>query len=216
MTEWRLFEEGAVPVFTTQEFFAAHPWISPAHQIGHAERMQMVLQAYRDLSHARATEALTDLGCGDGSFLELLRASGEMPPVRAWGYDAGTGNVEVARQKGLDVRQANILTDELEYGDIITVTEVIEHLLDPHTFLRSLPSKYLIATSPSAETDEWHYEHHAWAWDIDGYSKLLHDAGWMELRHYECFSKQMYDHGTGFFQPLRFQAIVASRIVSST
>jgi hypothetical protein len=208
VTEWKLWEGDEPPFFTTTEFFAAHPWISPAHQIGHAERMQMVHAAFQNLyALDPSIKTLTDLGCGDGSFLDLVSYA----PVRSWGYDAGVSNVEHARDKGLDVRRADIINDDLLYGDVVTATEVVEHLVDPHTFLRHLPGKYLITTSPSAETDVWHYEHHAWAWDMPGYIKLVEDAGWSIIRHYETWSEKTYDHNTGHFQQLRFQAIVAQR-----
>jgi hypothetical protein len=210
VTEWKLWEGDAPPFFTTTEFFAAHPWIDPNHQIGHAERMQMVHAAFQNLMVFDPTiKTLTDLGCGDGSFLDLIRDL-----VVGWGYDAGPANITIAEVKQLSVAVADIIKDAraLTYGDVVTVTEVVEHLVDPHTFLRYLPGKYLITTSPSAETDVWHYEHHAWAWDRPGYVKLVEDAGWSILHHYETWSEKTYDHGTGHFQQLSFQAIVAQRM----
>lgn len=212
--EWRLFEEGTIPEFTTLEFFEAHSWIPPGHQIGHSERMDMVVNAFDLLLRQEPTiKKLVDIGCGDGSFLE--RAQQLCPDhdsCHMWGYDAGKANVEKCREKNLNVRQADILTDTtMHFGDVTTITEVLEHLVDPHAFVASIPSTFLIATSPSAETDTWHYEHHAWAWDTFGYAKMIVDAGWDIIEQYECQSAQSYNHNTSISQPLRFQAIVARR-----
>lgn len=207
MTEWRLFPEGTIPHFTTTEFFAAHPWVPPGHQIGHAERIAMVLDAVTGLLHQHPEIAsVSDIGCGDGSFLQQL---GQRHGLKAWGYDAGLGNVEVAHAAGLDVRRADILRDPLEYGQLVTITEVIEHLADPHAYVRALPPGWLIATSPSGEDDRWHYGHHAWAWDLDGYRTLLEDAGWVVVSQLECASREPYNHGTDVWKPMRFQAVTA-------
>jgi len=208
MTEWRLFPEGTIPDFTTTAFFEAHPWVPGDDQIGHAERLAMVVQAVTDLiAKEPALSTVSDIGCGDGSFLALLRD--RHPRLRAWGYDAGTGNMAAAARVGVDARQADILAEPLEYGQLVTVTEVIEHLLDPHAFVRSLPAGWLIATSPSAEDDVWHYEQHAWAWDLPGYRQLFEEAGWTVADQRECASEKPFNHGTALWRTLRFQAVTA-------
>jgi methyltransferase family protein len=181
VSEWQLFDPATVPEFTTNAFFEGHPWIPPELQRGHAERIEMVATAVGEIGRLAAT--LTDLGCGDGSLLAAVQ-----PMVEScWGYDLGAGNIDRARSRGLDVRRADILHDPLEYGDIVTCTEVIEHLLDPRAFLRSLPSHVIVvASSPSTETDVDHYEHHAWAWDLDGYRDLFVDCGWRVTRQRDC------------------------------
>lgn len=205
MAEWRLFEAGTVPVWTTAEFFAAHPWVSPAHQAGHGQRTRMVAALVRRFVHSHPVESLVDLGCGDGSLLNLLRDL----PVAMWGYDAGVENCERGWLANLDVRRADLFTDPIEYGELIVASEVVEHLVDPHKFLAALPGERLVVSSPSAETGEWHYEHHAWAWDLDGYAQLVTDAGWTVVEQVEC-SGGVNFHG-GSCRPQRFQAISAVR-----
>lgn len=203
--EWRLFAEGTVPEFTQRPFFASHHWVPPAGQTGHAERIAMVADLVRRFVAVRNIWSLVDLGCGDGSLLLALQGL----PVAKWGYDVGTENLNVAWSHGLDVRLADILVDPLEYGDLIVATEVLEHLLDPHGFLRQLPGDKLIVSSPSAETDEWHYAHHAWAWDLEGYVELLTSCGWRVIEHVECAGGDNV-HG-GHVRAQRFQGAVAVR-----
>lgn len=205
MTEWRLFEKGTTPRCSTLEFFEEHPWISPRDQHGHAERIAMVERLTRSVVETHDVTSISDLGCGDGSFLESIRDL----PVTMWGYDAGTANVRVARDKGLDVRQGDILSGALEYGDLITVNEVVEHLEDPHGFITSLPGSVVVLSSPSAETDEWHYYDHTWAWDMDGYAELLKGCGWDVVAHEECDGG--VNHHNGVTRPQRFQGIVGVR-----
>lgn len=209
MSEWRLFEEGTVPFFTTAAFFQAHPWISPVHQLGHAQRMEMTADVVRAAVIANPEiRTVTDLGCGDGSLLSMITDAGL---DRAWGYDAGLGNITRAAQLGIDVRQADLLRDfdRLEFGDLTVASEVVEHLVDPHGFVAKIPSKYLVLSSPSAETAEWHYEHHAWAWDMEGYMKLATDAGWQLVVHVDCEAE--INHHGGQTREQRFQALVAVR-----
>lgn len=203
MTEWRLFEPGTVPFFTTPAFFEAHPWIAPAHQLGHAERTTMVADLIRKFVPVHAVTSVVDLGCGDGSLLALVRDL----PIPMWGYDAGTANGEQARGNGLDVRPADLLTDPVEYADLIVCTEVVEHLVDPHGFIASLPGTKLILSSPSAEDGDWHYEHHSWAWDMDGYAAMVERCGWTVVDHVECDAPD--NHHGGVQRPQRFQALSA-------
>jgi len=207
VSEWQLFEPGTVPFFTTPEFFAAHPWVPPEQQGGHAERTAMVADLIHDIVLAEPFGlSLVDLGCGDGSLLSQI---GHLP-ISTWGYDAGIENVKKARAADLDVYHADLLSDPQRYADISVASEVVEHLVDPHGFLRDLPGRYLVISSPSAETDEWHYLHHAWAWDLDGYVELVRGAGWHILDQVECDGGDNF-HG-GIRRPQRFQAICATRV----
>ena len=165
----------------------------------------MVAALVRRFITSHPVASVVDLGCGDGSLLNLLRDL----PLPMWGYDAGVENVQRATDFGLDVRRADLLSDPVEYGDLIVASEVVEHLLDPHKFIAALPGERLVVSSPSAETDEWHYEHHAWAWDLDGYAQLVRDAGWTVVEQVEC-SGGVNFHG-GSCRPQRFQAIAAVR-----
>jgi SAM-dependent methyltransferase len=205
MSEWRLFEAGTVPHFTTREFFDAHPWIPPYHQMGHEERTVMTEAMIREVvgSHV-SIGSLVDLGCGDGDLLRRLEYLG----IRTFGITAGVANVEQARLHGLDVTLGDIL-GPLPDADLTVMTEVLEHLVDPHGMLARINSPYLVVSSPSAETDEWHYEHHAWAWDMDGYFELVAGAGWRVLAQGEVAAPAA--HHNGQTREQRFQVIAATR-----
>lgn len=208
--EWRLWEGDEPPFFTQPDFFRAHARIPGWMQRGHAERITMVHEALDMLRtglHPLAVTTLSDIGCGDGSFLSGVTG------LKTWGYDAGEANVAYAEaHHGLNVRRVNILEDELTYGDVTTITEVLEHLVDPGAMLRKITSHYLIATSPSAESDKWHYEHHAWAWDRSGYQELVTRNGWSIIATYECEASWAVEFGPVVEEKKpRFQCVVAER-----
>jgi hypothetical protein len=192
--EWRL--EGEEPKGRDR------PWMELAHQPGFPQRAAMVTGLARLVIEMRRIGTVTDLGCGDGEMLAMLP-----PSVAAWGYEIGLGDAAAGWARGLDVRQADILTDPLAYGKLLIAAEVLEHLDDPVAFLKGLPDRILIASSPSAETGEWHNPIHSWAWDVDGYRGLLERSGWRVLYQAEC------DGGLNTFAgvtgPQRFQAAVA-------
>ena len=68
----------------------------------------------------------------------------------------------------------------MRFGDVAVVTEVLEHLSDPHGALRWIAehSPLLVASSPWNEDDVTHDECHAWAFDRDGYRALVEQAGY--------------------------------------
>ena len=152
--------------------------------------------------------SISDLGCGDGSLMGDIKKL--VPEV--WGYDAGAGNLTVAKKARLDARYADIVNDELEYGDLSTCCEVVEHLVDPRAFIEKIQSRYLLISSPSAEVPEWHYLEHAWGWDFYGYRDLVTDCGFTILDQANVTAKGRCDFlGNGISRNPQFQTILAER-----
>lgn len=205
MTQWQLFPAGTVPEFTTLEFFENHGWVPPEHQIGHAERTHMTATLASYLISGGDIQTICDLGCGDGTLMALIKA--RHPSIEIWGIDGGRENVNMARSKGLDVMQGNILAAETHGVDLVIASEVVEHLLDPHAFIAGIESLWMIITSPAHETKTWHYPHHAWAWNRAGYSKMVSRAGWKIVAHELCDAPPV-DHGKGP-RAQKYQAIAA-------
>jgi hypothetical protein len=198
MAEWKLAGD--------EQRGRDRPWMDLAHQPGFAQRAAMVTGLVALVVQFTGALTVTDLGCGDGEMLAMLP-----PGLIAWGYEIGSGDVRAAQARGLDVWQADIIADpSLEYGRILIVSEVLEHLDDPAGFLDALPDDcILIASSPAAETGDWHNPVHSWAWDAAGYRALIESAGWRVLYQAEC------DGGLNTFDGVigqqRFQAAVCAR-----
>lgn len=205
MSEWKLFNGDGIPACSTVAFFREHPWVPPEAQAGHRERTAMAARLIRSVVTEYAPASISDLGCGDGSLMHMIRDL----PVELWGYDAGAQNVAKARAKGLNVTECDFLDGDVTFGELVVCCEVVEHLARPHDFLRELPAKLLVLSSPSAETDEWHYADHTWAWDFEGYAELAGGAGWHVEGHVEC-DGGVNRHG-GVTRRQRFQAMFAVR-----
>lgn len=190
--EWRLFPEGTVPVFTTPEWYAGREHAPHLEQVGHRDRL-MFTAAQVAREAMTGLKSVVDLGAGDGGLLSLLG-----PAIRAWGYDLQPTNLAAAKGRGVDVRYGDVLTGDIEWGEIAVATEMLEHLIDPHAFVRKIAehAKVLICSSPRLETADEHYEFHTWAWDSVGYRQLVEQGGWRVKRHTPV-------HG--------FQVIVAER-----
>jgi hypothetical protein len=200
MAEYQLFLDGLDPYVSTFEFHEHRERAPHLEQSNHRERLDVARELIVDAANILCNEgwkqvAVSDLGCGDGGLLQLLRNEWR---VQSWGYDFQPSNAAGWAQRGiraesLDVFNGDKPVNELVvFGDVVVMTEVLEHLQDPHAVVAYLAElgksalcrpSYLVASSPFTETYESHDECHAWAWDIPGYAKLLTDAGWKVLQH---------------------------------
>lgn len=180
MTEWKLFE-GDIPYVSTAEFHKDRVRASHVEQPVHRARLDLAVDCVRAAAHWYGEPTLSDLGAGDGGFLSLVT-----PYVgRAWGYDICPANVAGAEERGMDVRFADFTTDDVDFGTITVMTEVLEHMADPHGMLRRLWTRgvrVVVASSPYVETDVSHDECHAWAWDEAGYRNMFEKSGWTVAR----------------------------------
>lgn len=175
--EAQLFKPGTVPEYTTPEWYS-HRDRAPHLEEGlHTGRLLLSAELVNAAIERNGVESVSDMGCGDGGLLSLIRGA------RAWGYDLQPTNVAGARERGVDVRLGSAVDDDdIEWGDLAVCTEFLEHLVDPHGFLRAAPSRFVVASSPANESHEYHYPFHTWAWDYDGYEALFAQAGYTLLR----------------------------------
>lgn len=177
--EWRLFEEGTVPECTTAEWYLGREHAPHVDQPVHRDRLTATATLVVQAVFQSRLQTVVDLGSGDGGLLSLLG-----PRITKWGYDLMPANVEAAKKRGVDVRYGDVLTGDIEWGQVAVATEMLEHLVDPHGFLRMIlqNSEALVCSSPWDERPGKAYEFHTWAWDIEGYRGMVEDAGWKVLR----------------------------------
>jgi hypothetical protein len=194
VVEHRFFPEGTVPHVSTPEFHVHRERAPHLEQPVHQGRLHlardMVAEAVAAFYATRTGPLttypyITDLGCGDGGLLQLLK---EMPLITAHGYDFQPSNEVGWRMRGVQAEQADVFgadRDLVDLGDISITTEVLEHLADPHSAVRWIGtrSRYLVTSSPWGETPESHDECHAWGWDQDGYRALIEQGGFTVVRH---------------------------------
>jgi len=188
--EYKLFN-GPVPYVSTPEYHrdrerAPHleqPWHSPRLHAAAGFVLTFALEAQELTPEARLT--VSDLGCGDGGLLSLLRDSPDLGT--SWGYDFQPSNAAGWTERGVEAYAADVFGgdwDDIRLGDVVVMTEVLEHLADPHRVLRLLADRgasRLVCSSPWNEHPGNHSDCHAWAWDTDGYQVLLEANGWRVL-----------------------------------
>ena len=175
-------------VYTTAEYHKDRPRATHLEQRGgHRSRLLMAGAYSAELTADYGCTTLVDIGCGDGGFLQLINLFYD----KVWGYDFQPANIDGARiDRKVDVKYYNIVKEfeKLDLNaDVGVMTEVLEHLDNPHTYLKELLLKtslqYLILSSPVNETLEKHYEGHVWAWDMGGYANLINESGWLMIKN---------------------------------
>lgn len=190
MGEWRLFPEGTVPEYTKPSWYAGRDRAAHLEEGAHRDRLIEAAAQVHFAAQAYGLTTVSDLGAGDGGLLSILDQS-----LAAWGYDLQQTNVEAARnERRVDVSLGDVVEGwmqappshykgPIEFGDISVCTEMLEHLVDPHWFVKSIvQSRVLVASSPWTESAQSHYEFHTWAWDPDGYRALLEQGGYRVVR----------------------------------
>jgi hypothetical protein len=181
MTEWKLFDGDTAEV-STAEFHRDRDRAPHLEQVMHRPRLEASAKLVVTSTKLGST-SVSDLGCGDGGLLSLLPTA-----VNAWGYDFTPANAAGWAERGvtgalLDVFDAD--RDRVHFGDTTVVTEVLEHLTDPHGAVRWIGehSRFIVASSPWDEGPWGADPCHAWAFDIDGYRELLEQGGYDVLFH---------------------------------
>lgn len=181
--EARLFDPANPPEWTTAEWYANRETAPHLEQEGHRERLLLTAEFCQTAARLGAASAF-DFGAGDGGLLSLIKPSFEW----VYGADLQRSNVNAAYDnRGIDLWHGDVLADEelVPVADLAVATEFLEHLVDPHGFLRRQRErgfKWLVASSPYTETESDHYAHHCWVWDVIGYQKMLHETGWTPVR----------------------------------
>lgn len=161
--------------FSTAEFHADREAADHLHEAGHMARMWVVAGIVNDLLHRVGYDQnVIDYGCGNGGLISLLHARDVV------GYDFQPANVTAAQELGRPVIEHDFVTEPGQSA-IAVMTEVLEHMDDPHGFLKELDTTFLVASVPLGETPEHHYEYHVWGWDAEGFAAMLTGAGFTPL-----------------------------------
>lgn len=186
MTEWQLFEPGTIPEYTTVEWYKDRDRAPHLEDGAHIGRLELAADFVEYAIREWGVTTVVDLGCGDGGLLSSLRGVAKENDTDMWGYDLAPNNVTAAIfDRGVYASHRDVVNGDVEWGELAICTEMLEHLLDPHGFLRRVAehSEFIVASSPYAETDQSHYDFHTWAWDEEGYQELLGQAGYDVVRH---------------------------------
>ncbi|MGB7067964.1 MAG: class I SAM-dependent methyltransferase [Pyrinomonadaceae bacterium] len=114
------------------------------------ERVREIINGFSDF---RQSNRLLDIGFGAGTILEIASEIGWQP----FGLEVSKPAIEQARTKGFQVFHGSLSEAAYpdSYFDVVTASEILEHLPDPEKDLREIarilrPGGLLWATTPSA------------------------------------------------------------------
>jgi len=200
MAEHRLFDPADPPEWLDPEWWRDRPHCDHlASPTGaHVARLHAAATLAAKLAHETSVPVV-DLGAGDGALLSLLP---ETVRTKSFGYDVISNDIIYAqRARGVELRPTANLFDDLDYsefelGPVIVLTEVLEHMANPHGFLAKLHARpevrYVVASSPYTETPDKHEWNHAWTWDVAGYRTMFAEAGFDARQFYLIEWSQLY------------------------
>lgn len=148
-----------------------------------------------EFSPYRQNNRLLDIGCGAGNLLQATRRNG----WDAQGLDVSAGAVKHVRGLGFEVFEGELQDAAFpsQHFDVVTAAELLEHLFDPQPLLNEVarilrPGGLFWTTTPHARGLSgrvlglnwrcvWPPEH-LQLFSIRGLKKLLHQAGFRQLR----------------------------------
>lgn len=180
---WKLFD-GDVPFVSTAEFHADRVRAPHLEQPFHRPRLERAA-VFVTIASQLGAATCSDLGCGDGGLLSLLRG---VEGLDAWGYDFAPANAAGWVERGVKAELLDVFgadRDRVRLGDCVVLTEVLEHVADPDGVVGWVGGhcRFVVASSPWTERPGHHDECHAWAFDVAGYRDLMVAAGFELLRH---------------------------------
>ena len=185
--ENRFFEE---PRCHDRAFYDNRPAADHINQASSALRIHLAVGYAAYVVRFQKVRSVGDFGCGTGGGLMLLSRSLLPEGVRLYGYDLCPANVEMARSRGLDVVRRDFVNEEVEWPELMIMTETLEHLIDPHGFLKRIPrGTWVVLTVPLADDGKRHDTTHLWGWTEKSFPRMCAAAGFDVHRWEELMDK---------------------------
>jgi 2-polyprenyl-3-methyl-5-hydroxy-6-metoxy-1,4-benzoquinol methylase len=148
-------EAGAAQIGTDSEYWESYKFAvydSDDVRRGYDERYDLAFELLR--SHDGEPSSVLDVGCGVGNFLDWARRHG----LDAAGVDVEPRAVIAARERGLKAAvpdELDRLLGDSGKVDVLTLWDVIEHVFEPDSMLRSVlphvaPGGAILLETPDA------------------------------------------------------------------
>ena len=158
---------------------------------GHRQRLLQAYELICPLLQWTTDGTVSDWGAGNGGLLHELMV-GHNEVGTCWGYDMSPLAVKWGVEKyGVDLSVLDVTkwSETRKAGNIVVLTEFLEHLVDPHDLVRQITgmtdvAQFVVASVPAAEDPRNPYEFHLWAWHEDSFAKVFELFGWRIWRHF--------------------------------
>jgi len=176
--EYKLFDQ---PHSHDMAFYQDRAMADHINQGDHRPRLLSVADEVIELSKNEEIKTIGDFGCGNGGLISYLADKVEQ---KIFGYDLQPSNVQFAKEHGRPVELKDFINEEVKWPDLLICTETLEHLVDPHGFLKkaSKKSKYVVASTPGYETASFHAPFHLWVWTEESFKDVF--QGWEIVKYY--------------------------------
>lgn len=186
--EYRRFPPGQSPV-STFEFHEHRERAPHLEQGAHRARLEMaevlIADYFLNHKHNEGSNTVVDLGCGDGGLMQLVEAK-QSPRTVIIGYDFQPTNLEGWKERHVAGLPKNFIEkwSQIPEANLYVLTEVLEHLEEPHRAVQRVADRgaALVASSPLFEHEGSIDGCHNWAWDREGYIKMIEGSGFQVVR----------------------------------
>lgn len=191
--EYKLFD---VPKYHDEAWYVGREAVDHIHQdgpnLGHRIRLLEALKLIDDIILRQDLEmkTLADWGAGNGGLLSEVAK--RHPQLKVWGYDLCPQNVLDGKERyGLDLSLENIVEGDPKRAEIVVMTELLEHLVDPHRMIEELREappigevRWIVASTPGFETPQQYYPYHLYCWTENSFAIMFERAGWVVKRNF--------------------------------
>jgi predicted TPR repeat methyltransferase len=154
------------------------------YQVGSALRIYLAASyAMHTIQFNPKIKTVGDFGCGTGGMILTLNSlcNTFIPDreLKFYGYDLMPENIKVAKSRNLDANLLDFVNDKRRvWPDLLIMSEVIEHLIDPHSFVASIPAgTFCVFSVPSADDDKGHDPTHLWSWTETSFRDFCESRG---------------------------------------
>ena len=177
--------------WSTRAWHDARPGAEHEKELAHRPRLELAATVTANAVLELGADGVLDVGAGAGGLLVMIAAELArlgLDDVAVGGIEWHAPSRERAAGKGIRLVDGDVtalaVALRLPCTDrtVVVATELVEHLENPHGFIRDLYADErivgIVISSPHNETARYFSEGHRWAWTDAGYRQLVAAAGW--------------------------------------
>lgn len=170
------------------EWYKDRPVSDHINEPGHRQRLLQASELVQDVLHYTNEATISDWGAGNGGLLHEFKKL----TLEAWGYDMSPLAVAHGIQKyGVELSELDVteVRPKRMAGNVVVLTEFLEHLENPHELVRQIftlypQAQFVVASVPGFEDPRKPYEYHLWCWHGSSFADMFTRIGWKVQRHF--------------------------------